>query len=196
MADPLGMAMSIIDLLEKAKGAYDKFKDAKNLPKAFGTIAGQIQLATGIFKDVKSSSLQPAQQDRIRAAVEQCEIDAKELNEIFQLVSEHINDKWHDRYKRYVASMKEGRKGEVEKIWRRILDGTHLLASEFGMQKLAEIAEAMKDIDTLPSSLEEANTGVTSIVYGNAGVSGANYGKVTMGDEFTGNKTVNYGKGK
>jgi hypothetical protein len=52
---------------------------------------------------------------------------------IYQLVSEHINDTWRQRYKSYVASMKEGRKCEVEKIWKRILDDVHL-TSLYGKQ--------------------------------------------------------------
>lgn len=39
MADPLGNILGFIDLLGKAKRAYDKFKDAKDLPTAFGTIS-------------------------------------------------------------------------------------------------------------------------------------------------------------
>jgi hypothetical protein len=38
MADPFSIIVGIIDLLDKAKKAYDKFKDARDLPKAFGTI--------------------------------------------------------------------------------------------------------------------------------------------------------------
>lgn len=36
MVDPFGTIVGIIDLLDKARKAYDKFKDVKDLPKAFG----------------------------------------------------------------------------------------------------------------------------------------------------------------
>lgn len=80
-------------------------------------------------------------------------MDAKDLNAIFELVCKHINDTWRQRYKSYVTSMKEGCRCEVEKIWKRILDGVHLLATEFGIQKLDDIKNAIEDIEKLPSSL-------------------------------------------
>jgi hypothetical protein len=180
MADPFGTIVGIIDLLDRAKNAYDKFKDAKDLPKAFGTISGQIALATSIFEDVKDRAKQAVQVDKIQGTVDQCEMDAKDLNAIFELVRGNINEKWHHRYKTYVASMKEGRKCEVEKIWKRILDGVHLLAADFGIQKLDEITSAIKDIDSLPSSLEDNSAGTINNTYGHPGVNGVNYGEVTM----------------
>jgi hypothetical protein len=187
MADPFGTIVGIIDLLEKAKKAYDKFKDAKGLPKAFGTISGQIDLATSIFQDVKDRANQTSQRDKIKGTVEQCELDARDLNAIYQLVHEHINDKWLHRYKSYIDSMKEGRKCEVEKIWKRILDAVHLLAADFGIQKLDEIGSAIKDIDSLPNSLEDTSAGtVNNITHGASGVTGTNWGEVTMGNKYAG----------
>jgi hypothetical protein len=195
MADPFSTIVGVIDLLDKAKKAYDKFKDAKDLPKAFGTISGQIDLATSIFRDVKDSAKQAAQKDKIRDTVDQCEMDAKDLDAIFELVRKHINEKWHHRYKTYVASMKEGRKCEAEKIWKRILDGVHLLADDFGIQKLDEIMDAIKEIDRLSSSLEDPKDGtINSTVYGDVGVSGVSYGEVTMGNKYGGDHIENSGK--
>jgi hypothetical protein len=194
MADPFSTIVGIIDLLDRAKQAYDKFKDAKDLPKAFGTISGQIDLATSIFEDVENSAKQTAQADKIRGTVEQCELDAKDLNAIYQLVHEHMNDKWHHRYKTYVASMKDGRKREVEKIWKRILDGVHLLAADLGVQELDQIKNAIKDIKRLPSSLEDTGAGtMINNAYGQVGVNGVSYGKVTMGNEYGGNHIENHG---
>jgi hypothetical protein len=195
MADPFGTIVGIIELLDKAKKAYNKFKDAKDLPKAFGTITGQIDLATNIFKDVKDSANQTAQKDKIQGTVDQCEMDARDLTAIYELVHEHINGSWRHRYKSYVASMKEGRKCEVEKIWKRILNGVRLLADNFGVQKLDEIMNAIKDIDQLPSSLEDSKDGsVHSTVHGDAVVSGVSYGDITMGNRYGGNHIENHGK--
>ena len=195
MADPFGTIVGIIDLLDKAKKTYNKFKDAKDLPKAFGTISGQIDLATNIFKDVKDSANKTAQKDKIQGTVDQCEMDSRDLTAIYELVHEHINDSWRHRYKSYVASMKEGRKCEVEKIWKRILDGVHLLAAESGIQKLDEIRNAIKDIEKLPSSLED--TGGSTMInnaYGHVGVNGVSYGEVTMGNKYTGPHNEYHGK--
>jgi archaellum component FlaC len=195
MADPFSTIVGIIDLLDKAKKAYDKFKDAKDLPKAFGTISGQIDLATSIFKDVKDTANHTAQTNKIRSTVDQCEMDAKDLNVIYELVCEHINDTWRHRYKSHIATMKEGRKCEVEKIWKRILDGVHLLAADFGIQKLDEIKNAIKDIEKLPSSLEDDRAGTTiNNSYGRTGVNGVNYGKFNMGNEYGGDHIENHGK--
>jgi hypothetical protein len=133
--------------------------------------------------------------DKIQGVVEQCSLDATDLNHIFQVVSEHMNGKWHERYKRYVANMKEGRKCEVEKIWKRILDGIHLLAADFGIQKLDEIKMAIEDIKKLPSSLEDTSSGaMTFISHGSTGVSGWNYGKVNMGNEYGGDHNEHHSK--
>lgn len=136
MTDPCSTIVGIVDLLDKAKKAYDKFKDVKNLPKAFGTISGQVDLATSIFKDAKNSAKQSAENDKIRDTVNQCESDAKDLN---------ATTNWSASlraHQRQVASSlqdirrqhEEGRKGEVEKIWKRILDSVQLLAGDFGIQ--------------------------------------------------------------
>jgi len=198
MADPFGTIVGIIDLLDKAKKAYDKFKDAKDLPKAFGTISGQIDLATSIFKDVERSTGRSAQTDKIRGTVEQCKLDAEDLNAIYQEVHEHMHGSWRDRYKSYVASMTEGRKCKVETIWKRILDGVRLLADDFEIHKLDEIMNAIKDIEQLPNSLEESKEGsVHSTVHGNAVVSGVhngNIGDVTMGNRYGGSHIENHGK--
>jgi hypothetical protein len=195
MADPFGTIVGIIDLLDKAKKAYDKFKDAKDLPKAFGTISGQIDLATSIFKDVKDIANHTAQMNKIRGTVDQCEMDAKDLHAIYLLVHEHINDKWHQRYKSYIANMKGERKCEVEKIWKRILDGVHLLAAEFGIQKLDEIMSAIKAIDSLPSSLGDSSAGtVNNTNWGTSGVTGTNLGEVTMGNKYAGAHNEYHGK--
>ena len=195
MADPFSTIVGVIDLLDKAKKVYDKFKDAKDLPKAFGTISGQIDLATSIFKDVKDSANQAAQRDKIRGTVDQCDMDAKDLNAIYELVLKHIDGSWRHLYKSYITGMKEGRKCEVEKIWKRILDGVHLLATDFGIQKLDEIKNAIKDIEKLPSSLEDIGAGTTTNnAYGQVGVNGASYGKVTMGNEYAGSHNENHGK--
>ena len=187
MADPLSTIVGIIDLLEKAKKAYDKFKEAKDLPKAFGTISGQIDLATSIFHDVERSTERSVQMDKIRGTVEQCKLDAEDLNAIYQEVHKHMHGSWRDRYKSYIANMKGERKCEVEKIWKRILDGVHLLAAEFGIQKLDEIMSAIKTIDSLPSSLEDSSSGtVNNTNWGTSGVTGTNLGEVTMGNKYAG----------
>ena len=91
--------------------------------------------------------------------------------------------------------MKEGRKCEVEKIWKRILDGVHLLAADFGIQKLDEIKNAIKDIEKLLSSLEDDRVGTTiNNSYGRTGVNGVNYGKFNMGNEYGGDHIENHGK--
>lgn len=199
MAEILGTVANVIDLLCKAKGLYQKFKDVKDLPKAFATISAQIDLATSIFEKIKNDTSLVAQLPELKAAIKRCESDAKDLNAIYEVVSKHEQSKWWQRYLEHVKGLGEDRCGAVEKVWGRLLDGVKLLADRYRLEDAARIERAIAEVKDLPSSLEAGNAGVTYFnTAETVAVQGTNHGEITMGNKIMGDyhNNNNYGTGK
>lgn len=204
MVDPFSAIVGVIDLLAKTKHTFDKFKDAKKLPEELRAIAGQISIAKGIFEEVKKTTQGQVIENGVRETAERCEEDTRTLNEIYELVIMHIHGDWLRRYKSYINNMREDRKGEVKTIWSRILNGSHLLAAHFNVQKLSEIKakvdKAIEELSHLPDSLERDDSGSIWNNYAeNKGFQGKNDGQVNFGGtnySVAGNQTVNHNEGK
>jgi precorrin-6B methylase 2 len=197
MADPFSTIVGVIDILSKIKHAYDKFKDAKDLPKAFGAIAGQIGLATSIFQDVQKATSSQVKEDKVKQTVQQCEEDATALNDIYELVVKHLHDDWFHKYKAHVATMKDGQKAKAEAIWHRIMDGCRLLAEYFNIQKMSEILAALDEIKNVPNSLNKAASADSVNNWGtvNGVMKGEFHGQTNFGGtNFAGDQNVYQGK--
>jgi hypothetical protein len=196
MSDPFSTAASIIDLLCKAKKLYEKFKDVKDLPKAFETITTQIDLASSIFAKIKNDASLVSQDAKLQAAIDRCEADARELEAIYELVSEQKCEKAIKRYWGYVKGVGKDRVGAVEGVWGRLLNGAQLLADKCGLEGLSEIKNAIAELQELPSSLEPARSDTYNNIADNVGVQGHNSGEVTMGNKYMGDHNENHGPGK
>jgi hypothetical protein len=197
MADPLGTITSIIDLIDRAKALYQKFKDVKDLPKAFETIAAQIDLAKSIFEKVKTDASLVSQHPKLQAAIKSCEDDAEALNAIYVLVSETKGKTWIQRHRDYVRGVIKNRVGTVEELWERIMNGAQLLGTRYGLELQSEIEKALAAIKELPDTMTSPSQDVsTNIAETNSGFQGSNSGEIQFGNRYTGDHNQNYGVGK
>ncbi|KAK5733777.1 hypothetical protein LTR17_009481 [Elasticomyces elasticus] len=165
MADPLSIIGLILQLLDTAKTYYDKVQDARRLPQAFREIYEQIDLVKSTFEEVKLRYKQSTDEDKVKGTLEKCEQDLASLTDIYKLVCETADAKWYSRYKDHVKSMAKGRKGRVEELWARILNGVETLESYHVFKNLATIEDintALEKIEEVENSFgEQGGEGVT-----------------------------------
>jgi hypothetical protein len=196
MADPLSTVVNIIDLLCKAKELYEKFKDVKGLPEAFETITFQIDVANSIFEKIKNDTSLVSQDTKLQAAVDGCEADARKLQAIYVLMSKEKHERAIKRYWSYVKGVSKDKAGAIEEIWKRLLNGAHLLADRCGLEGLSEIKDAIAELQELPSSLEPARSDIYNNFADTVGVQGHNSGEVTMGNKYMGDHVESHAAGK
>lgn len=151
MADPLSIIGTIIQLLDTAKKCYDKFQGAWKLKQSFHDIYAQIDLVKVTFEEIKKCYKDNDDRRKIADVLEKCEQDTKTLVEIYALVSENADKPWAMRYADYVKSMAKDRKGKVEELWARILEGIRVLQGFHVFSSLAthvQIERVIQKIET------------------------------------------------
>lgn len=196
MAEIVGTAANVIELLGRAKDLYQKLKDVKDLPQAFDKIGTQIELAKSIFESINSDTTLVTQRPEFQAVIKSCENNASGLNAIYELVNKTKRGKWHQRYIEYVKGLNDDRVGAVEALWGRLLSGTHLLATGYGLREVAEIQRAIFEIQDLPCSLESPRSSIYNNSAHTVGVQGHVDGDVTMGNKYMGDHNEHHGAGK
>ena len=195
----LSLISSVISICEATKTIYEAAKDAKGQPEAFRQVNAQLGLVIVILdrSKEKAKKVDEASQDALEPILESCKAKAENLNKIFQKVIRKDDDKWYDRYKKAVGALGRGQK--VESLMAGILKDIQVLACEkltevASEAQVREIKEAIKEMNEMPSSLQDETGG--SVTLNHQG-SGSNYANTAGGfwNSGSGNLTQNDIKG-
>lgn len=160
MADPLSIIGLILQALDTVKSCYDKVQSARKLNQAFREIYDQNELVKITFEEIRQQYKHSADEQTIANVLSKCEQDAQSLVEIYALVCETADKPWHRRYADYVRSMASDRKGKVEDLWKRILEGIDVLQGFHIFANLStseQIKEALTKIEEVENSLAVGN---------------------------------------
>lgn len=160
----LGTISSIISIVETTKQVYDAIEDEAGLPKNFKKSATKLPLISQLLEDAERY-INTATDELIKAAItsdlEDCKIQAIQLQWLFEKVMPKGSDSRWDRYVKAARTI--GKKGRVESLVGGILDDLHLLVTRFpqlmtsrGKEKLENaIEEVAKMEPSLPDGFEQ-----------------------------------------
>ena len=195
----LSLISSVISICEATKTIYEAAKDSKGQPEAFRQVNAQLGLVIAILdrSKEKAKDVDETSQDALELILESCKAKAENLNKIFQKVIRKDDDKWYDRYKKAVGTLGKGQK--VESLMSGILKDIQVLACEklTGVATEAQvkkIEEAIKEMNEMPSSLQDETGGAVTQKHSG---SGSNYANTAGGfwHSGSGNLTQNDIKG-
>ena len=193
-----GLISGVISICQATKSIYEAAKDAKGQPEAFRQVYTQLGLVIVILDRTKEKAkkVDETSQDALEPILESCKAKAENLNKIFQKVIRKY-DKWYDQYKKVLGTLGKGQK--VETLMAGILTDIQVLACEKLTEvateaQVKEIKEAIKEMDEMPSSLQDETGGA---VTQNHEGSGSNYANTAGGfwNSGSGNLTQNDIKG-
>ncbi|TGO70873.1 hypothetical protein BELL_0652g00010 [Botrytis elliptica] len=160
----LGIISSIIAIIETTKQVYDAIEDEAGLPKNFKKSATKLPLISQLLEDAERY-INTATDDSIKAAftptLEDCKLQAIQLQELFEKVMPKGSDSRWDRYVKAARTI--GKKGRVENLVGGILDDLQLLATRFpqvltsrGKEKLENAIEEVAQMEpSLPDGFEQ-----------------------------------------
>jgi hypothetical protein len=192
----VGLISGVISIIEATKTVYDAAKDAKGQPEAFRQVAARLPLVNEILRNAKGriQKLNETKQEALEPIIESCEAKAKSLNKLFWKVARKDDDKWHDRYKKAVATVGKGSK--VESLMGEILKDVQVIACEklegtATSAQVKELEEAIKEMKEMPSSFEGE---AMSVVQTHSG-SGDNIGHSGSGNIYAGKSHHNQNTG-
>jgi hypothetical protein len=164
----VGLIASVISIIEATKTVYDAVKDAKGQPEAFRQVAARLPLVIEILHSAKARAQALDETEALEHTLKSCKAKAEKLQEIFQKVIRKDDDKWYDRYKKALGTLGKGDKVECLMegcLMEGILKDIQVLACERLMgtateAQVKEIEEAIKQMDEIPSSLQDETGGV------------------------------------
>jgi Mg2+ and Co2+ transporter CorA len=174
----VGLISSVISIIEATKTVYDAAKDAKGQPETFRQVAARLPLIIEILHSAQErvQALDETAQEALEEFLESLKKKAEKLEKIFRKVVRKDDDKWYNRYKKAVETVMKGEK--VECLIEGLLKDMQVLACERLMgiateAQVKEIEEAVRQMDEMPSSLQD-ETGVITQNYQGSGNNNAN----------------------
>lgn len=177
----VGLISGLISIIEATKTVYDAARDAKGQPEAFRQVAARLPLVITILHSAgeRVHTLDETAQEALEPILESCKALAENLRKIFQKVIRKDDDKWYDRYKKALSTL--GKVDKVEGLMEGILEDIQVLACErlkgaATETELKEIEEAIKQMNEMPSSIQEETGGITQNHQG-SGNNNANTGR-------------------
>jgi alkaline phosphatase len=160
----LGIISSIISIIDATKQVYEAIEDEVGLPTNFKKSATRLPLISKLLEDAERYVNNTADES-IKAAfastLEDCKVQATQLQELFEKVMPEESDSRWDRYVKAARTIGKG--GRVESLVGGILDDLQLLATRFpevttprGKDQLAKaIEEVTKMEPSLPDGFEQ-----------------------------------------
>lgn len=161
----LGIISSIISIIDATKQVYEAVEDEGGLPKNFKKSATKLPLISKLLEDAERYINNVADESTKLAftpTLEDCKIQATQLQEVFGKVMPEEGDSRWDRYVKAARTIGKG--GRVESLIGGILDDLQLLAVKFpevttprGREQLAKAIEEVSKMEpSLPDGFEEA----------------------------------------
>jgi hypothetical protein len=126
----IGLIGSLISIIDGTKKIYDAAGDAKGQPKEFRKVAARLPVVIEILRNTEAgaSKLDETKLEAIKQILASCRTKAAELEKIFQKAIRKDDDKWFDRYKKALRTVRKGNK--LEGLMEGIHKDTLLLVSE------------------------------------------------------------------
>ncbi|OBT39371.1 hypothetical protein VE00_10239 [Pseudogymnoascus sp. WSF 3629] len=162
----VGLISGVISIIEATKTIYDAAKDAKGQPEAFRQVHARLVLVIAILDRARERAkmVDETTLEALEPILELCKAKAENLNKIFQKVIRKDDDKWYDRYKKALSTL--GKEYKVECLMEEILKDIQVLVCERLMgtatdAQVKEIQEAIKEMNEMPSSLQDEAGSVT-----------------------------------
>lgn len=193
----LGIISSIISVIDATKQLYEAIEDAAGLPTNFKKSASKLPIIAKLLEDAERY-INNSADESIKAAfaptLEDCQVQATLLQELFEKV---IPEEGASRWDRYVKAARTiGKGGRVESLVRGILDDLQLLATRFpevttprGKDQLAKAIEEVAGMEpSLPDGFDDAPT------FAHFG-SGAQNNNTGGGSQYNNNSTGNQNNG-
>ncbi|KFY46707.1 hypothetical protein V494_00371 [Pseudogymnoascus sp. VKM F-4513 (FW-928)] len=175
----IGLVASVISIIDGVKKVWDATNDPKGQPEAFRRVAARLPLVRSILEKAKleADKLDESGQEDLEKVLEECKGKVEKLDKIFKKVLPGGNNKFLDRYKAVTASFKGAR---VEQLMEGILKDAQLIATEklagiATKEQVKELADAIKEMNEMPSSLPD-ETGSVSQMHSGGGHNIANMG--------------------
>jgi predicted transcriptional regulator len=164
-----GLISAVISIIEATKTVYDAAKDTKDQPEAFRQVAARLPLVIEILRSAeeRATVLEEAALEALEHTLESCKAKAENLKKIFQTVVQKDDDKWYDRYKKALSTLRK--EDKVEVLMEGILKDIHVLMCERLKgtaieAQVKEIEEAIKQMNEMPSSLPDEARDVVQIL--------------------------------
>jgi alkaline phosphatase len=193
----LGIISAIISIIDATKKVYEAVEDEAGLPTNFKKSATKLPLISKLLEYAEEYVNNEADES-IKAAftstLEDCKIQATQLQELFEKVMPEEADSRWDRYVKAARTIGKG--GRVESLVGRILDDLQLLATRFpkvmkprGKEELAKAIEEMAGMEpSLPDGFEQTpaythyGSGAQNVQFGG----GNQYNNNSSGNQLNG----------
>jgi hypothetical protein len=192
----IGLISGVISIIEAARTVFDAAKDAKGQPEAFRLVAAQLPTVIKILYNAekRAQTLDETAQEALKPLLESCKAKAENLKKLFQKVIRKDDDKWYERYKKALSTLRKGDK--VESLMEGILKDVQLLACEKLMgiateSQLEGLEEGIKEMKEMPPSLTDDAGNVAQTHSG----SGDNIGHSGSGNIYAGESHHNQNTG-
>ncbi|KAH8586507.1 hypothetical protein B0O99DRAFT_62128 [Bisporella sp. PMI_857] len=192
----VSLISGVITVIEATKKIYDAAKDAKGQPEAFRQVAARLRLVIEILHraEEKAQALDEVAAEALEPILELCKAKAENLKKIFQKVIRKDDDKWYDRYKKALGTL--GKESRVECLMEGILRDIQVIACKeltgtATATQVKELEEAIKEMNEMPSSLQEETRGVTQHHHG----SGNNNVNIGEGPQHNGTGDIIFVRG-
>ncbi|KAM3087026.1 hypothetical protein ACMFMF_000958 [Clarireedia jacksonii] len=162
----LGIISSIISIIDATYKFYTTVEDEKGLPKNFKKSAASLPLIMQLLEDAQdyiSSMDDETTKAAFVSTLQDCELRAKKLQDLFSKVMPDDKSSRLDRYLKAARTIGKG--GRVESLMKGILDDMQLMTSKFpdriNKRKRNALDEAIEDVSkmepSLPDGFEEAS---------------------------------------
>jgi N-terminal domain on NACHT_NTPase and P-loop NTPases len=192
----LGIISSILSIIDATNKFYEAVEDEAGLPTNFKKSAAKLPVISKLLEDAEGYV--KAADESVEAAftptLEDCKVQAAQLEELFGKVMPKGGDSRWDRYVK--AARIIGKGGRVETLIKGILDDLQLLATKFPEvttpRRKDQLAKAIEEVagmePSLPNGFEEAPA------FANFG-SGAQNNNTGGGSQYNNNSTGNQNNG-
>ena len=196
----LGIISSVISIIDATKQVYEAVEDEAGLPKNFKKSAAKLPLISKLLEDAETYVNKAA--DKITKVafaptIENCKIQATQLQELFAKVLPKEGDSRWDRYAKAARTIGKG--GRVESLTKGILDNLQLLATNFPEvttpRGKEQLAKAIEEVSKMEPSLPDGFEQLPAYVYYGSGAQNINTGSGTQHNN-SGSGNQNSGSGQ
>jgi hypothetical protein len=180
----LGLISSIITIIQTTQQVYKAVEDAQGLPANFRKSASKLPLILKLLEHAENyveTIADEAKKVALKPALENCQLQATHLKELFiKVMAEEDDSRW-DRYVK--AARIIGKGGRVEELVKGILDHLQLMAINFPEvttpRSKEQLVKAIKDVSNIEPSLPDGFKDAPTFAYYGSGAQNINTGTGT-----------------
>ncbi|OBT59625.1 hypothetical protein VE04_00165 [Pseudogymnoascus sp. 24MN13] len=162
----ISLITGTIEIVKSTKSLHSAYKDAKGLPKEFGSIAAKFPLVLTILRNAEkkgqATKLDDEQTNEAENNIRACHEKVEALNKIFKAVLPDADANRLERYKKAVAAVGKGKR--VEELMGEIMKHIELVTCDKLMgtatgDEIKKLEEAIQEmLDMSPSIPEDSGS--------------------------------------